>query len=185
MNVDPIFKKIDNILDQIKNPKDFDFALAAIESTALEIDSIKKEGCFSVTYRRDIPEKLYAAFRKALQIKARDATGIVPSIDRCEVKEELPMGFTRLITIGMHQALQRVWKHETENSFKTIFKTSGIKFIATNELEKKKDNITFTARYLVDEHPKYKTAEWFLKEVMDPTFDNLMKLSLDLKNKDV
>ncbi|HSX26163.1 MAG TPA: hypothetical protein VLE89_04060 [Chlamydiales bacterium] len=174
-----VFAHIDRTLEPIKDPAIFESALNSIEDTALKVDQMKKDGFFSVTYIREIPKELYPKFRKALQIKARDATGIVPSIDRCKFKEELPMGFKRVITIGDHEALQRVWTCETASSFKIIFKTDGIKFIATNELEKREDRNLFTARYIMDEHPKYKTPQWFLEHVMDPTFDNLIKLSLD------
>ncbi len=174
-----VFSEIDKTLEKIKDEKTFEKAHELIKTSALEVNTFGKKACFSVTYIQKMKNELYDNFLKAMKIKARDATGIVPSIDSCKVVEKLPMGFRREVIIGNHAASQRVWELKKENSFFIFFKTEGIKFIATNELEKGKNETIFTARYIVDEHPnpKYNSAESFLELVMNPTYGNLGKLS--------
>lgn len=176
---DLIFTEINNVLEKINDPKSFENAIELIKKAALEVNGLNREKCFSVTYIKKFTNESYDHFMKAMKVKARDATGIVPSIDSCSVVEKLPMGFRREIKIGEHAANQRVWELKNENSFLIVFKTNGIKFIATNELEKRKNETTFIARYIVDAHPnpKYNTPESFLELVMNPTYGNLERLS--------
>ncbi len=182
-NIDAVFKEIYERLEKISDAETFKQSHKCIKKTAIDITKLAKEKCFSIKYEREISLKecSYANFVKAMEIKARDATGIVPSIDSCQLKEiNMSMGFTRTIKIGNHEVIQRIWECKRKNRIKIVFQTYGSKFIATNELKKKNGKIIFTARYIVDEHPKYTTADWFLKNVMDPTFDNLKNLSINV-----
>ncbi|MES2273781.1 MAG: hypothetical protein V4487_06280 [Chlamydiota bacterium] len=180
-DIELAFLNLHEKLEQIGNISNFKQAHKLLKNTAAKVDQSAKKGCFSVTYKRELPKNSYPKFLKALKIKARDATGIVPSIDGCELKNPKPMGFVRAIKIGQKEALQRVWECQKQNSFKIIFRTEGLKFIATNEIAKDRGKVFFTARYLLDEHPKYTSPVWFLQYVMEPTFKNLSELSSNPK----
>lgn len=174
-----VFTGIYNALEQVNDATTFATAHAVIKKAALTVNEFNRPGCYSVIYVQKMANAAYENFAKAMAIKARDATGIVPSIDSCKVVEQLPMGFSREIRIGDRTAYQRVWELKADDNFLIIFRTDGIKFIATNELEKGQHETIFTARYLVDAHPnpKYNTAESFLERVMNPSYGNLGKLS--------
>lgn len=176
-DVELAFEKIYEKLKKIKDTETFSHAHELIKKTVSLLDKVQKEECFSVTYVRKVPS--YEPFLQALEIKARDATGIVPSISSCKFKHKQLMGFVRTIKIGDHEAIQEVWENKGKNSYKVIYNSEGINFIATNELDRDEDQGIFTALYCVYKHPKYKTADWFLKQVMDPTFENLIQLSSD------
>jgi hypothetical protein len=171
------FNHIYQKLKQIKDTKTFAEAQELIKKTTSLLDKAQIEECFSVTYVKKVSS--YDHFLQALEIKARNAAGIVPTIDSCAFKYKLPMGFIRAIKIGDHEASQEVWECKKEKSYQVLYNSEGIYFTCTNELDREGDGGIFTARYCIYKHPKYKSATWFLKEVMDPTFKNLVQLSLD------